>query len=299
MIGDYRAALNGAITMLIQSGVPFDFITEINIDEISKYKLVVMPSVTCVSAETASKITDFVKNGGTVIADGELGMFDPVSQKMKSKSVFSELMGAIHKGYIRYHDFDYFSFMGNSNCSDKAEYIPVPFHVFDLATQNDVTVIAKAYAPLAGRYVARPDNPDRPLIVCRKEGKGRIYYISATFFEFYQNYGIREYRQFIYDIIKKLAKPPVSLDKENSGTIEITARKSISGGGVMLVHLLNYSGALTRPIEKNVSLYNVALTFAHKVRTVKSLLSGQKLPVLSQKRVIIPCLNNFDVLIIK
>lgn len=73
----YNMSVFGAYKAFMNAGIHCDIVTE---DEISNYKVLVLTNHLVISDQTAKVLSDFVKNGGVIIADGHLGMTDRESQ---------------------------------------------------------------------------------------------------------------------------------------------------------------------------------------------------------------------------
>jgi beta-galactosidase GanA len=66
----------GAYKLLWDLNIPADCLTETNLDEMSQYKLILLPLVENMSAELAEKLRVFVENGGTLIAESPFAFKD-------------------------------------------------------------------------------------------------------------------------------------------------------------------------------------------------------------------------------
>ena len=63
---------------LVRAGIPAEFVTEAQFKDniLKKYKILILPHVRTISAETAEAIKKFAAGGGAVWADGRCGLFD-------------------------------------------------------------------------------------------------------------------------------------------------------------------------------------------------------------------------------
>lgn len=73
---DYHDSRMGAYKMLWDLQIPTDCIAENNLDELSRYKLLLLPMAEHFTPEIADKIKQFVANGGTVIAESPFAFRD-------------------------------------------------------------------------------------------------------------------------------------------------------------------------------------------------------------------------------
>jgi Beta-galactosidase trimerisation domain len=77
-----------------RNGVNFDFLTESMIDKLPNYKVLLMFGISAIDKPTAGKISAFVKNGGTVIADMNPGILNEFLRPVKQNQL-TELFGNI------------------------------------------------------------------------------------------------------------------------------------------------------------------------------------------------------------
>ena len=100
--------------ILARSHMTYAIIDERNLreDDLSSYPLLILPNAVCLDDEAAKKVSDYVKNGGNVIATLCTGMCDENGIARK-ESVFASLFGiesyqieqfAAGCGYLAVHD---------------------------------------------------------------------------------------------------------------------------------------------------------------------------------------------------
>ena len=70
--------------MLEDMGVPYRFIAPQQLNELDKFKVLILPESSAISDSDAAKIAEFVKKGGLLIADVEPGTFDGAGNKRKT-----------------------------------------------------------------------------------------------------------------------------------------------------------------------------------------------------------------------
>jgi len=293
VIGNYTASFRGATAMLARSGMPFDVVTELNLSSLARYAVLVLPTMACVAERTAGVLREFVRRGGTILADSEWSLYDGGLRHLDNFRL-ADLAGAQFRGYRTYQSHDYFVFEPAARPDRGATLVPAPLAAVDVTPHRGTSVLARLCEPLPGRYWGAPSKPAHPFILRNRVGKGTVYFIAGTFFELYGVYGIEDYRWFVADLLGRHAAPPVVVHCQ-PGLVEVTARRSLSGNGTMLIHLVNYTGAMTRPIEQVVPLRNVELRVRTGAAAVRSLTSGKSLPVRSG-RVVLPELREFEVL---
>lgn len=291
--GDYMAGLNGAVGALFRTGIPFDIVTELNIEQLKRYRALVLPNIACMSTNTGRRLREFVQAGGLLLADGETSLFDEQGKKRRD-FLLRDLFGARFRGYRRYQTHDYFSLSKPLDTfkAEGVDLLPAPTLALDVAAAKDC-VRGRLCPPLAGRYSGRPEAPKYPFITERKVGRGRVIFIAGLFFEFYKKFGITHYDRLIGRILNAHAKPPVELIGGN-GAIEITTRRCAGKSG-QLIHLVNYNGGMTRPIQQVAELRDLELRVRDGVRQARSLTTGRKLAISRNGTIKIPRLREFEV----
>jgi len=157
-------------------------------------------------------------------------------------------------------------------------------------------VVAKLYPPIPGRYAGRPQTPSFPFITRNSWGKGTAYYFAGTFFELYREHGIPHYRKIIASLTRKNSEPTVELLNAPE-SVEFTVRRSSRGR--LIVHLVNYSGGMNRPINKIIPLRDIRLKVNISVSSVKALVRGEALAVDADGIIVLPEIKEFEVILME
>lgn len=114
-------SLSGYYKMFWEENIATDIIHEQFCDDLSAYKLIVLPSSYAISPDFAKKLKEYVKNGGCVISDPFFGAYDETMALSYEVPGFScsELFGAkeddikCEKSLSLYRDGEQFDFCGN------------------------------------------------------------------------------------------------------------------------------------------------------------------------------------------
>ena len=93
--------LNGWSIAMIDNNIQYAVIYELGADvkELSKYKLIILPDVNCLSSELADVLVDYVKKGGTLLTTGETALFSQLNRKYASFTS-PKLIPLDFKGYV-------------------------------------------------------------------------------------------------------------------------------------------------------------------------------------------------------
>lgn len=298
LAGSYADAVQGAYAAIFRSGLPFDVVTELNTDALSRYRVLVIPAGACTGSGTCAALRAFVAAGGTIVADGETSLFDEDFRKQPD-FLLAELFGVSFRGYRAYQPHDYFAMSPGETpfAADGVRHIPAPLVALDVAVAAGAEVQARLYPPLAGRYAGRPETPEHPFIVRNRVGKGTVYYIAGTFFELYNRYAITHCQGLLRHLILRHAAPPAEVPGAPR-SLELSVRKSMSGN-CTLVHLVNYAGGMTRPVDRVIPLHGLSLRMRRPYGESRALVDGRVLTADRDGRLALPPIAEFEVIVLR
>lgn len=78
--------------VLIESNIPFEVITERDLDNLSKYDLVILPDYACMDEREAEKIRQYVTNGGKIVVINESSLYTKYGAK-RDDFLLSDVFG--------------------------------------------------------------------------------------------------------------------------------------------------------------------------------------------------------------
>jgi len=82
-------------------------------------------------------------------------------------------------------------------------------------------------------------------------------------------------------------------------SVEFTVRKSASAENALVVHLVNYTGGMTRPINTITPINNLRLRINRAYSKVTAAFTDQELSMNKDGSVTLPELNAFEVIVIE
>ncbi|MCX7016731.1 MAG: beta-galactosidase trimerization domain-containing protein [Candidatus Sumerlaeota bacterium] len=297
-VGNYADAVQGACGVLFRSGIPWDVITELNIEDLDRYAVLVIPTGACLEESAAEAIRAYVRDGGVIVADSETSLYDGGGDK-RDDFILADVIGASVRGYRRYKTHDYFCLEERYDvfAEEGARYLPAPTIALEVEPAETAEVMGRLCPPLAGRYAGRPEAPASPFIIKNRMGDGVSYYFAGAFFELYRRFGIVHCRRLIQSIIDEHSAPRVRL-RNAPESVEITVRESLSARAV-LVHLVNYTGSMSRPIERVTPLHGLSLEVSSPIASAKALVSGKTLAVGEQGVISLPEIKEYEVIVLE
>ncbi|NQU11474.1 beta-galactosidase trimerization domain-containing protein [bacterium] len=292
--GDFARAFQGFFDLLSRAGVPFDVVTELGLDrgDLRRYRCLLLPTIACVSTVNLERLRAFVRGGGRLVATGDTSLYDDRGRRRRDFGL-ADVFGVRYGGRtVDYQNWNYFVPCGSDkslrlagrlalHCDGRPDPLfagvriplwPAPATGFVVRPRPGAEVLARFLAPLAGRYVPLT-RPRDPAIVRHRLGRGQCCYLAGTFAEHFASYGPPEYRQLILNALGAAARQPVAVTG-GAGNLEVVVRRQ---GRRLIVHLVNYAGAVPRPFERVFPQQDVTLRVRDRVayRRARAVLGGR------------------------
>lgn len=254
--------LNKAFT---RAHIDYDILTEKNINELSRYKVIVIPDLYRMSENECEKIREYVKNGGRIFVTGYSSALS-TNGLNRDKFMLEDVMGVKYREWVdRYPVYMAPTEKGEKFFEPFTETYPAMVSeqtvTVDLASDS-AEVLATITYPFTDarnihRYSSAISNPPSektqlPALVYNKYGDGVSVYSCAVFEKSHlvNNYDILT--RIIYSLIDE--KGGAIFKTEESEYLEHVVRHS-SEKKHYTVSLLNYQN-----VKKIVPLYDVTFS---------------------------------------
>ncbi|MBE7043573.1 MAG: hypothetical protein E7399_08840 [Ruminococcaceae bacterium] len=297
------AAFKGMYDILTRAHIQFDLIDEISFQtgQHKKYDTIIMTTAACISDEIADIVKDYVKEGGKLISDFDTGFYNELCEK-REKSVLSEIQGIkSNVDMLKYLDGCGYlvtnpqSFVFDGVCG---ENIPLPLLSAENEFLDSAEVLGWARKPLEGRYVDLIEET-YPSIVYHQYGKGESIYFSGAVGEFFDRYANPDWKKLVVNAVNHFSHADLMTDAP--GSVEVSLRKK---EGKYLIHLVNLTGEMVRPIERIIELNHIGfkLNTEFCVTSVKTLRSQENLKFEQKGNKIqftLPLLKNHEIIVIE
>ena len=138
------------------------------------------------------------------------------------------------------------------------EMIPSPEY-YVAASAHGARPVLQYTAPLVGRYDGVPATSGDPALLVNSFGKGKAVYFSGDFGNMIATYHTPELLDIAANAVREMSPPAFELSGA-PGSVEVVLR-SQNNGGRLLLHLVNFTGEMTRPIRRVIPLDNVVVRF--------------------------------------
>ncbi len=274
---DHRAAFNGAYALLARSGLGFRIVTETDLEPaLGEIDVLVAPSVVALEESAFAAVERFVQAGGLLLADERFALLDEEGRP-RDPARLAGLLGTAPAEPIASAaaNIDYIAASrGRLFKGITPAPLPRPQRAFRVQTAGGKP-LAFFHEPFAGRYDHLTPVSRMPALIENAFGRGHAIYMPMDFFEHYEAFNFDDHRLLAINAVARRWVPPVSV-AGLGGRGEVMLRRK---GGKMLVHLLNYGGAV-RPFARITSLRGVRITLrGGKIASARALHLGRGLPV--------------------
>lgn len=296
--GNANAEFAGMADALIRAHVPFDVVDDVKLERepLSRYRILFLPNVAAMSDVAARRLTAYVRGGGNLVASFETSLYDEYGTH-RADFALAEAFGASTAGRIagpRNWDF-----MQRTKVAD-ATLIPrdlAPSSIYHIRVKpTSAQALAVNYKTMAGRYDGFPALSDEPAVLLNSLGKGQVIYLSGDVGATLNSFHNAEFQTLIENVIARLAPPDVQLDNA-PGSLELVVR-SQDNGRRLLIHLVNFTGEMTRPIRRVIPVENLRIRLPRAYAKAHTLVQAGQLPIRGAE-LTIPKVNEYEVVVVE
>ncbi|MBM3746222.1 MAG: hypothetical protein FJW34_10530 [Acidobacteria bacterium] len=303
-VGNLEGEFGGLSEALIRAHAPFDVIDDVTLERepLARYQAIFLPNVACMSQTAAGRLRDYVRGGGNLFATFETSLYDETGVRRKDFAL-AELFGVSAEGKIagpNRWDFMKPVAAGGLLSGLKREMIPATFYHVRVKPQGGRALLQYTQ-PLAGRYDGIPGLSDDPALVTHSFGQGSVAYFSGDFGNLIAGFHVPELLQVAENALRILAPPPVRIENA-PGSLEVVLR-SQQQGKRLLLHLVNSTGEMTRPIRRVMPLYNLRITLDQAGDAAKLFTLVRPRPLAWQKdkagnlQFVLPRVDEYEVVV--
>jgi hypothetical protein len=297
--GNTEEEFYGFYDGLTRSHFPFDVIDEETLTgNLSRYSMIVLPNVSCLSKDEEESLRNYVKNGGNLVSTFETSLFDETGNKKGNfglADVFGtvssgEIFGPLNWDYIVPSDTTHFSLREIKN-----RFLNSPTYGIKIKSPaNSPLMFCK---PLPGSYSGSPEVTEYPFITENIFGKGRSIFMAGTFGGSLKKFHFPEYYQVLENITEKYAGRIVKL-KNAPSSIEVNMRRKNNS---VFIYLINFTSEMRRPIQKIISCNNIEinLSLKEKATRIRTLISKENLSFNGDSGLLsftVPVVDDYEVI---
>jgi len=273
----YLLSFNGICKALVEGHIPFDIVLDrhINKESLSKYSLLVLPNVACLSDEQIAAIREYVKGGGGLLATYETSTMIWFGDRREDFGL-ADVFGVNYIEPLVSHTQSYLKVSGRHPVTeDVSGDIPIPFwgkgQQIRVKPRAGAEVLAKIvlpyHEPTRERFISHSNPPavetDDPAIVANRYGEGRVVYIAGQLDGRYLIAGYPDCRKIIVNAARWVAGEELPLTVEAPRSVEVTFFKQ-SKLNRFVIHLVNFQ----TEVGRNVFTYGTGKENHHLIEEV-------------------------------
>jgi hypothetical protein len=285
-VGNVDAEFNGLAEALLRVHVPFDVIDDVTLERepLDRYRVIFLPNVACMSDTAAGRLRRYVEDGGNIFATFETALYDQTGVR-RSDFVLAQVLG-VNDGrkVVGPTSWDFMKPVAQHWLLDGIERELVPSTIYHArVTAKEAQTLMRFTVPLKGRYDGIPEVSADPALTVRQVGKGTAIYFAGDFGNTVEGFHLPELMRLAANASDRLAPPPFRIDNAPA-SVEVVWRTQPEKKRKIL-HLVNFTGAMSRPITQIVPLHDVRITLANEEqpRKARTLVSGKELQIWHNK----------------
>jgi hypothetical protein len=273
----------GAYRMLVEARLPFDFVSDDIVtgpdghEVLSRYDVIVVPNVSCMSDEEARALDRYVTEGGTLIVTGDTGLYDARGVSRDAPAL--ACMPVKDKPMVRAHMRGAYFRVRPGEMSTPLNTLLMLDGRYFVAEPAEAAETSLALLPpqrFGPPELCFPDfESEQPGVISQTSGQGRAIYIPWNPDWQYFRDSLPAHRVFITDLIAKTLKSkPVRL--EGKGSLELTVQAQ-QGSDRLLVHVVNFGGQRNNLYEDAPAVHGLRLGVPGVSAEARALVSGREL----------------------
>jgi hypothetical protein len=295
---------SGSLDAMTRSHIPTKVVWEEHLE--SKLKgatTLVLPNAACLSQKHLDSIEKFVADGGSLLATFESGFYDEFGNakprtKWKKFLGVAAVEGALSPSAVE----DYMMIKGSKIAGLRdGTLLPRTYNALKVKPAVDSEILVNFMNPIGKSYLPMAGESQYPAVLMSKRGKGRVIYVAAPLFESVHRFGLEDHILLSQSLMRLAAgrKGPQVLT-DAPGSLAVEMRKNKTG---TLLHLVNVTGDMKRPIEKFIPLHDVSFTVrSGKISRIRAIASGKNIRFKAEKGRItftVPRIEDYELLVLE
>ena len=305
-IGNVDDEFSGVTEPLLRAHIPFDVLDDVALesDSLKRYDVIFLPNVACMSDKIAARVADYVRQGGNLVADFETSRYDETGI-LRNDFALAQVFGVSAAPKMRGpRRWDFLRPVAKNKLLTGVdrEFIPSPVYYVPAILQSGHAVLQYTDR-LAGPYDGVPPLSKDPAMIVNQLSKGHVVYFSGDIGDTITKFHTPELMELLENAGRQLATRPVVVENTPE-SVELVVRTQ-NDGSRTLIHLVNFTGEMTRPIRHIVPLSDVRITLSPEIRATKAftLWDHRTIPLTADssgvRHAVIPRLNEYDVLVLE
>jgi hypothetical protein len=306
-VGNVDEEFTGVSETLLRAHVPFDVIDDVTLERepLDRYAAIFLPNVACMSDRAASRLEAYVEGGGNLFATFETSLYDETGIRRPNFALASLFGVSDDKRIVGPTRWDFMKPVSAGHwmlAGTWRELLPSStYHVRVKPDGAQVEVPLRFTVPLKGRYDGVPPVSPDPALAVKQVGKGTAVYFAGDFGATVASFHLPEFLRMASNAAHHMAPLPVEV-ANLPASVEVVWR-SQDGGRRKLLHLVNFTGEMTRPITTVLPALDVrvALPRGESFTSAYTLVRPRKLALAKDDKgrltVSVPRVEEYEVVV--
>ncbi|MDP6356480.1 MAG: beta-galactosidase trimerization domain-containing protein [Planctomycetota bacterium] len=286
---------------LMRVGMPVNLaITGHYIRQLSDNDVLCLPDVRFMDERTIQVIDSFVKAGGGLIATGRTSLFDENGKKRENFGL-ADVFGA---DYVETRGKESHASVFLSGRIPHPVTAPLPSGVALPGTNRYLACEKHQPSLVLGTFHETPSQGKgpAPAILAHSYGEGRVVYFPWQPELAFGTQSSRDIQLLLRESVEWVSQSNIPVEIESEGSVSVSLYQQPKR---MVIHLVNLSADLSRPVDKIFTLRDVSLYIHFKKPTTisnpRALVSGlqfKKEATTKKMQLVIPELDEYEVIMI-
>ena len=311
----YLDGFRGFEKALQENQVPFDILSTKVLDakHLSRYRVLVLPTLACMSEETAGALRSYVRQGGSIVATFETGLYDLSGTKREDYAI-GDLLCAKYTGTLHVNGEkpegrqNYYRLATGHELLEGLEgtgLVPAAGRCCVAESCEPAVVPLRLAAPFIVfpeglSYTTEPDLGHPMMIAAEHPGGGRTVYLPGQIDRHHALAGFADLSRILSNSVAWAADHDLPVQVSGPNTLYVSLRRQ---SGRSLVHMVNLTGG-QRYFRQMIPLIDIEVKIKKGLcgECVKAFLLSDRKPL--EVRVVdgchvvsVPRLIDYDVLV--
>lgn len=318
----YQSSFQGAYKALMEEHVPFDIYDgeAINIEQLAKYRVVILPDTVAMSEQQARFLSKYVERGGALVATARTSLLD-TDGSPRQNFALADVFGSDYENPLNY-ETSFIKPLANAICADidVMENVPVRHsQQVKVLPRSGAETAAKLMLPATevsggrvftfGEDVAPGEVTDYPAVLTHTFGNGRVVYFANDVSGAYGNFGDPSLRKLLRNAILWANNAPMPVETDAPLAVEVRCYRQENR---YLVHLMNYITSESRvwpdvggsAAEDTIPIRDITIRLNMRKSPARAFLASDKQSVPFEYKnsvasMRVPKLDVFDILVVE
>ena len=303
MLGDddFSSPLKGTIRLLEENHYQYGFVSDNNLtkEKLDQFKVLIMPNVAALSNEHAVLISEWVSQGGKLIATFETSLYDEMGA-MRADFSLSDVFGVSYTGEVVNTEMDcYQKIIARDQFTagfEKTKMLHNGGRTLIVNPSPDVEVVI-GYLPKINNQppeFAFPESWDSnsPIMVVNNYGKGEVVYFANEVAKLNYTIGHPDYDNLLSNSINALIAKNKVVQTNAPSSVHVYLNQSSVDKDVYQLSLVNTSSSSLRPLRELVPVSGIRIQLPFQINTYEPIYNGTGTKVKAEGNTLL--IDNLD-----